>query len=100
MFQENVLYMQVIHQKKPYSSHCSDHALECKTLKTLTKLIFSYANCNILPVPKTHFADLSRCQYVFSFFVRKCLQNKLSGLVDYVLGFLLAIRLGILSNNK
>lgn len=76
MFQENMLYMQVIiHQRKPYSSHCSERVVECKALKKLTKLVFSHANCKILPVPKTN------SQSVLSFFVRKCLQNRISGLI-------------------
>lgn len=78
MFQENILYVQVMRQIKPYSSHYIDHALECKALKNLTKLTFSYANCKILSEPKANFVVLSRCQSVLSFFVRKCLQNKLA----------------------
>lgn len=34
--QDLVLYVQVVHLRKPHSSHCSDHALECKALKNLT----------------------------------------------------------------
>lgn len=33
--QDIVLYVQVVHQRKPQSSHCSDQALECEALKNL-----------------------------------------------------------------